>query len=174
MHASYATVEQRPTLQFERRLAHPVQAVWAALTEPAELAEWFPCQVEVDLRIGGSMTFRFSQSPPADPPLTLVGEVTELDPPRTFSFLWGEDHLHFRLEPVDDGAGCLLHFTVELDSHNKAARDAAGWHVCLDALERTLGGDAVERPFDPHGWRQRYDEYQERGFPAGAAIPGQE
>ena len=29
------------TLEFERRLSHPPEIVWAAITEPEELAEWY-------------------------------------------------------------------------------------------------------------------------------------
>ena len=53
MHTSYQTIDKRPTLRFERRLGHPVQSVWEAITRPEELAQWFPTRVEVDLRVGG-------------------------------------------------------------------------------------------------------------------------
>ena len=143
-----------------------MQRVWRAITEPDELAEWFPSNVEVDLESGGRMHFEF----PAGE-MTLDGEVTELDQPRVFAFLWGEDQLRFELEP--DGDGCRLHLTVKLDARNKAARDAAGWHVCLDALERLLSGEAVEEPHENDGWRGHYEEYQRRGLPTGAPVPEQ-
>jgi uncharacterized protein YndB with AHSA1/START domain len=171
MHASYETVEDRPILKFERRIGHPVQAVWEAVTQPSELAHWFPCEVEVDLTLGGKMKFHFPEMALPDAASTLLGEVTELDPPTRFSFLWGEDHLHFALEPLDGGSACLLRFTVELDARDKAARDGAGWHVCLDALERQLDGVEVQRPHEPDEWRVHYEEYERRGFPTGAAVP---
>ncbi len=83
----------------------------------------------------------------------------------------GEDHLHFELEPIEDGRACMLRFTVELDSRDKAARDGAGWHVCLDALERRVDGDEIERPYPPGDWKGLYQEYERRGFPTGAVIP---
>jgi uncharacterized protein YndB with AHSA1/START domain len=172
MHATFETIDERPALRFERRIAHPVAAVWEAVTQPSELAHWFPCEVEVDLRLGGKMKFHFPEMTLPDTASTLLGEVTELDPPQRFSFLWGEDHLHFALEPIDGGAACLLRFTVELDARDKAARDGAGWHVCLDALERHLGGAEIERPYASEDWRGHYEEYQRRGFPAGAVLPG--
>jgi uncharacterized protein YndB with AHSA1/START domain len=97
MEASYKLIDARPTLRFERRLAHPVDEVWRAITEPDQLGEWFPCQVEVDLRVGGSMKFVFAQMTLPDGASTMLGEVTELDPQRRFSFTWGEDHLRFSL-----------------------------------------------------------------------------
>jgi uncharacterized protein YndB with AHSA1/START domain len=174
MHGIYETIEERPALKFERRIAHPVEAVWEAITQPTELAHWFPCEVEVDLRLGGRMTFRFPELVLPEMASTLLGEVTEFDPPRRFAFTWGEDHLHFALEPTDGGAACLLRFTVELDLREKAARDAAGWHVCLDALERRLdGSDKPAVTGAGEGWRAHYEEYQRLGMPAGAPIPGE-
>lgn len=171
--ASYAMIDEHPVLRLERRIAHPVEAVWRAVTKPSELAHWFPCEVEVDLRVGGQMKFVFPRMTLPDTPSTMLGEVTELDPPRRFSFLWGEDHLHFALEPIDDGAGCLLLFTVELGSADKAARDGAGWTTCLDGLERRLAGEQVRRPEDGEAWHNHYEEYKRRGFPATAPLPSE-
>ena len=61
-----------------------------------------------------------------------------------------------------------------LDSREKAARDSAGWHVCLDRLEQLLAGDDGPAATGVSGdWRGLYDEYQRRGVPAGAPIPGE-
>ena len=168
MYGSYATIEDTPTLAFERRLSHPVDRVWRAITETDELHHWFPSRVVVDeLLSGAEMTFEFEDMP-LDAPSTMGGRVTDVDPPRLFAFTWGEDHLRFELEPVDDGTGCTLSLTVQLGARDKAARDAAGWHVCLDRLERRLGEESASGE-----WRDYYDEYQRRGVPAGAPIPGE-
>jgi uncharacterized protein YndB with AHSA1/START domain len=172
MHGHFDTIDERPALRFERHIGHPVEEVWEAITQPSELAHWFPCEVEVDLRLGGKMEFHFPEMTLPDTASTMLGEVTELDPPRRFAFLWGEDRLHFVLEPTDDGAGCILRFTVELDAREKAARDAAGWHVCLDALERRLDGGEDGTPTGESApWRELYAEYERRGMPVGAPIP---
>ena len=172
MYAAYDTIENRPALRFERRLAHPVEVVWRAITESDELVHWFPSRVEVDeLRPGAEMTFRFEEMPLEGMPTTITGRVTEFEPPRLFAFFWGEDHLRFELEPAagsDDA--CLLRLTVLLDSREKAARDGAGWHVCLDRLDARLAGSGG--PGDGEDWRGLYEEYQRRGVPAGAPVPG--
>jgi uncharacterized protein YndB with AHSA1/START domain len=170
MNGTYITVEDRPALVFERRLAHPVDAVWRAITEPDELASWFPNQVEMDLRVGGQIRFTFPEGldyPPMD------GEVLELDPPRRIHFSWGPDELRFDLEATDDGEGCLLRLTDVLSESEKAARDAAGWSVCLDTLEHHLNGVATAAPGTrPSGdWQAYYDRYVAEGMPAGAEIP---
>ena len=119
------------------------------------MASWFPSTVEVDLREGGAMRFTF------DPHLAepMDGRVVELDPPKVFAFLWGKDLLRLELAPEGDGTRLTLIQTLEAD---EAARNAAGWHVCLDKL----AGEDTD-------WEPLYEEYQRRGVPAGAEIPGQ-
>jgi len=103
----------------------------------------------------------------------MKGEVTEFDPPSSLAFSWGEDHLRFELTPAHAGAQTDLCFTVLLDTADKAARDGAGWHVCLDGLEAALdGADQATVHGITDRWREHYEEYARRGFPATAPIPG--
>lgn len=169
-YGAYDTIENLPALSFERRLSHPVDVVWRAITERGELEHWFPCRVEVDaLGPGADMTFRFEEMPLENMPMTMTGRVTEFDPPRLFAFTWGEDHLRFELEPIAEEDASVLRLTVLLGSRDKAARDGAGWHVCLDRLEGVLAGEVGSSD----DWRGLYDEYRRRGVPAGAPIPGE-
>jgi uncharacterized protein YndB with AHSA1/START domain len=169
MDTSYESIDGRPALRFERRIAHPVPAVWTAISDPAELAQWFPSTVAGELRVSGRLAFTFPEH--ADVP-DMEGDVTDFDPPRVLAFHWGEDHLRFELEPADGGATTDLRFTVTLGSQDKAARDGAGWTVCLARMEALLDGSPEEeltRIAD--GWREHYDEYSRRGFPSDAPIP---
>jgi uncharacterized protein YndB with AHSA1/START domain len=162
MHGTYDTIENRPALRFERRLNHPVEKVWRAITEPERLKAWFPSAVSGPVEAGAELTFTFEghDVPP------MHGTVTEHEPPRRLAFYWGDDHLRFELEP--QGESTVLRFTCLLDAENKAARDAAGWHSCLDRLEAALAGeDAAE----DEPWRALYAEYERRGLPTGAEIP---
>ncbi len=171
MHARYQTIAGRPELRFERHLAHPVESVWRAITDPQELEQWFPSSVrfESELSAGAEITFTFAEQKLEDQPMTMSGRVTELDPPRVFAFEWGGDQLRFELAPSAEGT--TLHFTVRLDAEDKAARDAAGWHQCLDGLERILAGAGAGQVNAPDDWRARYAEYAERGLPTGAEVP---
>ena len=99
-HGTYATIDGTPAVRFERQLVHPIDAVWRGITDPAELEHWFPCAVELDLRVGGAMSFDFA------PDFALDGEVLELDPPRRFVFRWGADVLRFEL--AEEGGGTRL------------------------------------------------------------------
>jgi uncharacterized protein YndB with AHSA1/START domain len=165
MHGTFQTIDDQPAVHFERRLSHPIDAVWRAVTEPDELAHWFPARVTVDLSPGGRMRFDMDEG-------STEGEITELDPPRRFAFTWGEERLRIELEEAGDE--CVMRFTHVLSSRDQAARDAAGWHVCLDRLETWLGGgDATAPGNEPTSeWRGHYEEYQRRGMPVGAYIPG--
>ncbi len=93
------------------------------------------------------------------------GEVTAYEPPRPLGYTWGEDDLRWELRPHDDG--CLLTLTHSFDDRFKAARDAAGWDICLAALSTSLDGGKVEREIGdgerlPRGWSELNSAYQER------------
>ena len=104
-------------------------------------------------------TFRGAEAPPFD------GEVLVYDPPRVFAYRWGPDVLRWELRA--DGSGCTLTFTDTIETQGKAARDAAGWHVCLEALAARLAG--TEPP--PAGrWTQVHPGYVTRFGPEAATI----
>ncbi len=168
MHGTYETIDGRPALRFERELAHPIETVWHAITTPGELDEWFPTTVSGEVVAGGALRFEHRH---ADLP-HMHGKVIDFDPPRLFAFTWGGDHLRFDLEPLGAEQRTLLRLTVLLDVQDKAARDASGWHVTLDGLERHLaGGSAPASGEATDAWRGLYEEYQRRGLPTGAPVP---
>lgn len=141
----------RTSLRIERRFGYPPEKVWCAVTDPAHLNQWFPFNVEVDLRVGGEMRFIPAQ-PDAGP--TMGGVVTELDPPRVFAFTWADDLLRFELQA--DGDDSLLIFTHTFADHFGAASFAAGWQTCFDAMETTL---AAGQPAPPSDIAELHDAY---------------
>jgi uncharacterized protein YndB with AHSA1/START domain len=156
-----AKTGDRWQLRFGRELPHPVTKVWKALTEPDELRKWFPDQVAVsEWKVGAKMTFQdVNQNiQPFD------GEVLAYEPPRLLEFRWGTDTI--RLEVVPRGDGCVLTLTDTIDELGKAARDGAGWHVCLDALERVLAG----KPSATADWESVLAEYAKKFGPEAATI----
>jgi uncharacterized protein YndB with AHSA1/START domain len=167
MTGTYQEIDGRPALCFERSFSHPVERVWSAVADPGEMHHWFPATVTADLRPGGAMSFEFDDP---DAPET-TGEVTELDPPRLLAFTWGDDLLRFEIEPA--GEGSRLVFTHFLSERNEAARNAAGWDMCLRELDRHVAGEPASAPgigVTPE-WRELYDEYVAAGMPSGAPIP---
>lgn len=177
MDTTFEMVQDTPTLVFERQLADAPERVWAAITEPDQLEHWFPSKVSFDggLKPGMPITFTFRQQVLEEQPMTLSGQVKIVEPARRFAFTWGEDELDFELRPGEGGSGCVLRLTVGLGDREKAARDGAGWRVCLDQLERGLPGAPTQATgSEPTSeWRSYYEEYRRRGFPATAPIPGE-
>jgi uncharacterized protein YndB with AHSA1/START domain len=124
-------------LRFKRQLRHSPARVWSALTEPDELRQWFPDTIVVsEWRVGARLQFRHEGGAYA-----FDGEVLVFDPPRALEIRWGTDRVRFEVEPADDGSVLTLIDTI--DELGKASRDAAGWHVCLDAFEAALDGDSA-------------------------------
>jgi uncharacterized protein YndB with AHSA1/START domain len=135
----------RPVLRFERHLPEPVDAVWRAVTDPEEMRAWFPTRIVIsEWKVGAELTHHFDEHD-IDP---LPGKVLEWDPPHRVSFTWGTDTIGFELSPAP-GGGTTFVLTEEL-SANIAARNAAGWDVCLDRLQRGGAGE---------GWEPRFDRY---------------
>jgi uncharacterized protein YndB with AHSA1/START domain len=142
----------RSALRLERRIAHPPEKVWRALTEPAALAHWFPSEVQVDLRVGGTMGFVFPGREGPD----MDGVVTELDPPHVFAFTWGEDQLRWELRP--DGDGCVLTLTHTFGDRFGAASFASGWHACVSGLAALLDGEKTGAGSDMAELHEEYVE----------------
>ncbi|WP_280506611.1 SRPBCC domain-containing protein, partial [Nocardia farcinica] len=137
------TLDGAPTLRMERRFAHPPEKVWRAISDPREMAAWFPATVDTEVRPGATMRFTFADAPDTTD-ATSEGEVLEVDPPKVYMFRWNRDVLRFELVP--DGAGTLLVFTHVLGGgaagRRGAARTAVGWAPCLAALAPALDGAA--------------------------------
>ena len=151
---------------FERRLKQPIERVWAAITVPERIADWFtPVSFDPDLRLGAKVLISFG---PAD---TVVAEVVGLDPPRVFAYRElqpsGQNPiLRFELEP--DGAGTRLVFSqtgLGGKSREGMATNSAGWHEFLDALvEVVAGAPARLHGNDRHQPRARYKATIDRLF----------
>lgn len=149
MNQTLRTVDGRAVLRIERRLAHPPEKVWRAVTQPEHFFQWYPMHTgEMELREGGAIRFDDGEG------TSYEGVVTEFDPPRVFAFREADDLLRIELRP--DGEGCLLIFTHTFDDRSWAAHTAAGWHRCLDALGMLLDGRPVEWPDNGAELREAY------------------
>lgn len=166
---TYLTLDDgRPAVRFTRTYDHPVDRVWQFVTDPDELVHWFPSRAEIELRPGG--VIKFSGDPNME---DSTGTVIAVDAPRHLSFRWGGDELHFDLEALDDKRTRFT-LTDVLEAENTAARNGAGWEVCLTALDAHARGERFE---GPHAgaeapWKEIYAAYIDAGIPSGAPVPG--
>lgn len=80
--------------------------------------------------------------------------MLECEEPHLLAYTWGPETLRFELTEM--ASGTRLVFTDELDAPT-AARNAAGWEVCLELL-------AGRRPAADL-WRSRFDRYVEALVP---------
>ena len=149
------TVEgDRAVLVFERRLAHPPEAVWAALTEPVHRDRWMG-KSAVDGRAGG--TIETVASGPALPPdvKRMTGRILVWDPPHVFEHEWNQAIVEpgvVRYELTPDGDGTLLTFTHRGLGIPNANGVRPGTQAFLDRLEAHLDG----RPLP--NWADRYQD----------------
>ena len=147
-------VDDRSVLRFRRELPHAREKVWRALTEPSHLAAWFPTSIDGERATGARLRFSFPEGEGDD----FDGEMIAFEPPSLLEFRWGTDTLRFELE--ESGVNTILVLTDTFDEVGKAARDAAGWHACLDVLEHELAGTTA--PWTPtERWSDVHDGYVE-------------
>lgn len=142
--ATLTSTGDKPVLRFERFLPRPVEEVWRAVTDPKEMRAWFPTRIEIDRwETGATLTHHFDDAPYSP----LPGKVVECSEPHRLVFTWGEDTIGFELTPAEGGTTFVL--TEELGA-SKAARNAAGWEVCLERLVDGVTGE---------GWGPRFARY---------------
>ena len=147
-------------LRFERHLAQPVEQVWIALTDPAQLAQWL-APGEIELTLGGRVYLAFT-----DGEGVIDGRVTAIAPPRLLEFTWtdkGDDFGFVRWELMAEGDSTHLVLTHSVPD---AARDfglpaLAGWHTLLEQLVALLDGQHV--PSAPGRWQELHDHYARAG-----------
>jgi uncharacterized protein YndB with AHSA1/START domain len=74
-----------PAIERSLELSAPPERVWRAISEPEELARWFPQRAEWDLRPGGEGSF-FWEGHGSFPV-----RVEAVDPPRYLAWRWGRE-----------------------------------------------------------------------------------
>lgn len=138
MSVTQHVVNDRPALRVTRHLAHSIERVWRAVTEPAELAQWFVAEVPWTPYDGETFVAAGDQ-----------GQITVLKPPHLLAWTWGEEEYSFELAP--DGAGCILVFThVFNPTFGPDWQHAAGWETYFNRLEAFLNGGFLSEE-EAHG-----------------------
>jgi activator of Hsp90 ATPase-like protein len=149
MTASQRTIDGRPALYIERRLDHPIERVWRAVTVPAELERWFVSAVPWTPALGEE----FGAGDHA-------GRITALDPPRLIAWTWGVERLSFELAP--DGDACVLVFTHVFNPElGPGWQHAAGWETYFSRLDAHLAGGFLSEEAAHSGIDELLARYRE-------------
>lgn len=127
------------TLVFVKDLRHPIEKVWAALTEADQLARWAPFTVDRPLDRSGPHVLTVVDGSTV---VESAARVIRVDRPSLLEYTWGEDLLRWELASTDSGTRLRLR-------HRHPARAwlpklAAGWHLCLVVADRLLDGTPIE------------------------------
>jgi uncharacterized protein YndB with AHSA1/START domain len=163
----------RHVIHFERRLDHPVERVWAALTESDQLIKWWG-EADVDLVEGGGFALRWLNTDEEGNGVKMDATILEIEPPRILEIAgsWfsvspdGEQlddtqtTLRWELEPDRDATVLRFWNTLELSEEERHGVPA-GWHFHLDALGTALDGGTTDLT-DPAGWESIHAAYQAR------------
>ena len=150
------------TLVLTRELAHPPAKVWKALTDPKELREWAPYDSDRNLGNVGTATLTTVNAPQ---PHVTETKITRADAPNVLEFNWGGQDIRWQLEPSGrNGTRLTLWHNID---RRYIAMGAAGWHICLDIMQRFLDGDPVGRVVGPDamkfgGWQRLLGEYSKQ------------
>jgi uncharacterized protein YndB with AHSA1/START domain len=138
-------------LRLSRVLPAPREAVYRALTDPAELAKWWGPKgftspsVDFDPQVGGS--YRIAMQPPDGDLFHLSGEFREVDPPArlSYTFRWDPRDPDDRetlatLVLEDRGEETEVLFTQgEFATEERRALHEGGWTDSFGKLEQLLG-----------------------------------
>lgn len=160
-------------LRFERDLAHPIEAVWAAITDSSRLDDWLsPAHSEIDLRLGGRV--RLGNE--------VDSTIVAIDPPRLIEYGWKSSEwdggsIRWELEPHGEGTRLvLIHNNPVLDPAGVEAQrqivenwtdpyspTLAGWHAILDHLAAWLDGTATGTVMGQPSpqWEKLHEHYKE-------------
>ena len=131
-------------IRFERRLKHPIDRVWRAITDPGEIEAWL-ARAEVDLRPDGRIHLEWLNTDEQGQRYEgaeMTATITRVEPPHLLEYE-GDPHGRMTWELSEAGDETDLTFTCVVDLSDEQAMDnRSGWHVHLDFLEDWLDDDA--------------------------------
>jgi uncharacterized protein YndB with AHSA1/START domain len=138
-----------PSVTIVRRIKASPAKVWAAITQPDLMMQWWgpdagpTLSVVADVRPGGrfSVVFRLLNGDEHNP----TGIYQTVVPDKTLAFTWDfpgapepESLVTFRLEPLDGGTELTLTHEQLPDEEARQSHEA-GWAGLLDKLPVFLG-----------------------------------
>jgi uncharacterized protein YndB with AHSA1/START domain len=147
------------TLILVRELRHSPEKVWQALTDPAHLREWAPFEADGSLGTAGATVKLTTVGAPTSQAVSET-RVTRADAPNVLEYNYGDHDIRWELEAVAGGTRLTLWHDID---RGFISWGAAGWHICLDVLDRLLSeapiGRIVGTESIKFGWQRLTAEY---------------
>jgi uncharacterized protein YndB with AHSA1/START domain len=145
------------TLILVRQLRHAPEKVWAALTDPEQVRDWAPFDVDGRLdKVGSTVHLTWMGTQYAVPT-----QIKRADEPELLEF----GDMKWELESHEGGTRLTLWHSID---RNYVSWGAAGWHIGLDALAMLLDGTPMPRfgggaeNMKNEGWQRLVKEYGEQ------------
>jgi uncharacterized protein YndB with AHSA1/START domain len=150
------------TMTFRRRLPYPIDAVWAAITDPLQRGAWFGTTT-IEPRTGGTITMMPEDPPAAPEAKQMTGHILAWQPPSdtgtgtraaVFEHEWRQRIVEdgvVRYELSEDGNGTVLVFVHSGLSVRNAQGFIPGTHAFLDRLAAHLAAEEIP------DWGRLYD-----------------
>ena len=115
-------------------MRHSPEKVWQALTDPAQVREWAPFVVDGSLSaVGATVNLTWMGNP-----TPIETKVTRTDAPNVLEY----GDIRWELEASKGGTRLTLWHNID---RHFISWGAAGWHICLDVLDRLLNGAPIGR-----------------------------
>jgi uncharacterized protein YndB with AHSA1/START domain len=166
------------TVEFVRTYPHPIERVWRAVTDPAEVAIWFIPPTVWEPKTGGRYRFHGDG---------FAGVVQVVEPPRLIRFGPNPDgsgfgpgtegYFQFELKPVAGGTRLryLQHADPGVPDPDEPRLDfvapgrpgsLAGWHHAFDELSELLDGAPIGSRLPPTRLTEIVQNWSEMGMSA--------
>jgi uncharacterized protein YndB with AHSA1/START domain len=149
----FATEDGRFAIRFVRLLAHSPDKVWRAITDPEQLAAWFPAVVELDRAAGAELFFGVTEEQRRrygvkdDPSRVANGRMLRNESPHLLEYEWLGEILTWEITGTAEGS--RLVFTNVVSEPGTAGPAAAGWEAGLEVVVAQLDGVPIDwSPFE--------------------------
>lgn len=156
IHADLESHVDSFTLHLTRFYPHTMAQVWQAVTQPEPLALWTPFRPSRAMDTAGAVELAMTDGSGSS-----REQVVEALPQGLMVFTWGGDSVSFALRAAETGTELTLSNSVA--DRDFASRLAAGWHMCLAALQLVLDGEEppvfTGEEAHQHGWRDLREQY---------------
>lgn len=147
-HGTLTQTEGRPTLVFNLTLDHPIDIVWAAVSQSKKLEQFFPAAVSWTPSEGESFDLGGAE---------LI--VTDVQPPVRLAWVTADQAQSFEL--ADAGGQTELTFTHVIDDM-PPAQTATGWEIYLSRLAPLLDGSPISEQEAHAPWERIHERYAEQ------------